>query len=95
MGTSTQYWRVYLNTSTTTSLSNEIEQAGLNIYPNPFQDKIYFNKDWIGKNYQITSIEGKILISGKIENDNLILESLSSGMYVLTVENVSLKIIKN
>jgi PKD repeat protein len=73
----------------------------LNIYPNPTKSSIIItNKNnLVGKKYMITNLVGQILISGKLNIDETIvnLETLQSGLYLLSIDGMnkqSIKVIK-
>ncbi|MCF8429225.1 MAG: PKD domain-containing protein, partial [Bacteroidia bacterium] len=73
----------------------------LNIYPNPTKTSITItNKtNLAGKKYIITNIVGQIVISGKLNLDETIvnLETLQSGVYLLSIDGMnkqSIKVIK-
>ena len=73
----------------------------LNIYPNPTKSSIIItNKtNLVGKKYMITNLVGQTLISGKLNIDETIvnLETLQSGMYLLSIDGInkqSIKVIK-
>jgi PKD repeat protein len=73
----------------------------LNVYPNPTKSSIIItNKtNLVGKKYNITNLVGQILISGKLNIDETIvnLETLQSGMYLLSIDGMnkqSIKVIK-
>ena len=73
----------------------------LNIYPNPTKSSIIItNKtNLVGKKYMITNLVGQTLISGKLNIDETIvnLETLQSGMYLLSIDGMnkqSIKVIK-
>ena len=73
----------------------------LNVYPNPTNSSIIINNktNLFGKKYMITNLVGQTLISGKLNIDETIinLETLQSGMYLLSIDGMnkqSIKVIK-
>ncbi|MES2656348.1 MAG: PKD domain-containing protein [Bacteroidota bacterium] len=74
----------------------------LSIYPNPTKSSIRINNSnnsLVGKNYIISNTIGQILLTGKlnVEETTVNLESLSAGIYLLSIEgisNQSIKVIK-
>jgi hypothetical protein len=70
----------------------------LNVYPNPTKSSIIItNKtNLVGKKYIITNLVGQILISGKLNIDETIvnLETLQSGMYLLSIDGMNKQSIK-
>ena len=73
-----------------TSIPNYHKEVNLKVYPNPAQD--FFRVDFptdLDKNtfYEIYDLQGRLLISGKLQNDIIEVSELSSGMYILNVQN--------
>lgn len=68
----------------------ENQQETIQIYPNPVDDAI--NIISLEEfEYTITDLSGKVLVNGKgnTKNNRIILSSLSSGSYILTVRTIS------
>ncbi len=98
------------NCSDSTNLSISITSVGinklsldndLNVYPNPTKNSITItNKtNLVGKKYVITNLVGQILIIGKLNIDETIvnLETIQSGVYLLSIDGLnkqSIKVIK-
>lgn len=78
--------------------TNDFEnKSSLNIYPNPVKNILHVNVLNLSANeYQILDLNGRIIFKGKItqEINNISTESLSKGMYILKVENLNTKFIK-
>lgn len=54
------------------------------VFPNPFTNKIHLTKQWEDANFDLTSMTGQSVYSGKdIESADF--SSLSPGMYILTI----------
>jgi hypothetical protein len=70
----------------------------LKVYPNPTKSSItIINKtNLTGKKYNITNLVGQILISGKLNIDETIvnLENLQSGTYLLSIDGLNKQSIK-
>jgi hypothetical protein len=70
----------------------------LNVYPNPTKSSITItNKtNLVGKKYIITNLVGQTLISGKLNIDETIinLETLQSGLYLLSIDGMNKQSIK-
>lgn len=70
----------------------------LNVYPNPTKSSIFItNKtNLVGKKYIITNLVGQTLISGKLNIDETIinLETLQSGLYLLSIDGMNKQSIK-
>lgn len=73
---------VALNCMTSTV---EIKNGLINVYPNPFESEIHFNIGFNGYRFRIFDLLGKLVRSGKIENNNIFLDNLVSGSYLLEV----------
>lgn len=68
------------------------------VFPNPFEDIIYVISDQYGIEYNLLSIDGKLIKKGNLNNLTMNLENLQGGMYILKFRNgkeqVTKKIIK-
>lgn len=69
------------------------------IYPNPSNGFFNINHDYIISEtpYQITDITGKVIQTGKLTGEQTVLNlsAVQSGMYLLTSNNNSYRLIKN
>ena len=84
--------------NTSVGINNLTLNNDLNVYPNPTKNIISItNKsNLVGKKYIITNIVGQIVISGKLNIDETIvnLETLQSGMYLLSIDGMNKQSIK-
>jgi PKD repeat protein len=84
--------------NTSVGINNLSLDNDLNVYPNPTKSSIIItNKTNLdGKKYIITNIVGQIVTSGKLNIDETIvnLETLPSGMYLLSIDSMNKQIIK-
>ncbi len=55
------------------------------IYPNPTSAKIFVDERFIDCKYEVFSITGTLLISGKIENNSIDLSKLNTGIYFVRI----------
>ncbi len=69
-----------------TSIKDAIKIEETKIYPNPTSNIINISND-IFENYSITSIEGKIVDNGSIENKIVNVNTLPAGIYFITLKN--------
>jgi hypothetical protein len=105
----TYYWRVaILNNSNQsgwspvwtfntgdTANTNSITADTFSIYPNPVKDLLHFSNVPNDSNIAINSIEGKLILSGKANNNSpLNLDNLPAGIYLITIEKDGQKAIK-
>lgn len=77
---------------------NSISKSNnLNIYPNPAKDKIYlaYLGELVDENYKIYNNLGQLIQSGIVTNKQILLEKLERGIYFLSINSVSFKLIKN
>jgi len=83
---------VYNTNAVTKPLESKID-----VYPNPADSYLYINpKDLSNRKYLILNLFGEVLISGIIEENNLIdISTHPSGIYFLVVGSERIKIIKN
>ena len=86
----------------TTALGNpQFDTNEFQIYPNPVSTKLNLQMTSFSSennNYEISNINGRIMIKGTIEQENTVidLENLSKGIYIIKTSNNSIpkKIIK-
>jgi len=62
------------------------------VYPNPTHDIIYV-KNYTQPNYQIYTIEGKIVKQGSIKHNQINISNLTNGVYYINIENITKKLI--
>tara|TARA_B100000767_G_C19766935_1_gene538020 strand:- start:1449 stop:2600 length:1152 start_codon:yes stop_codon:yes gene_type:complete len=82
--------------------TNSIENAGdlkdeVQVFPNPFEDQLIIQSSFQGtQNYALYSILGEHVMSGSIQSGstNINLSSIPDGLYILSVRDQSLKVIK-
>ncbi len=74
------------NTSGIGSLANDM----LIVYPNPTSTKVFMQKDFNECKYEITSISGTNVKTGKIKADSIDLSKLNTGVYFIKVFDTQL-----
>lgn len=95
-----QYVNIAMSSTFCTPLSthelNE-QSTSMDIYPNPFKDKITVRSNGQKKEVTITDALGAQVRSAVIENENteIDLNELSAGVYFVKVDNTIRKIVKN
>ncbi|RYF87695.1 MAG: T9SS type A sorting domain-containing protein [Chitinophagaceae bacterium] len=67
-------------------LRGEAAQA-LITYPNPARDILYVEQRE-GQSFKISGIQGAKLLGGQIKNGQVNVQSLASGMYILTINDI-------
>ncbi len=78
----------------TSDLNNNIEEDSQTLfYPNPATDNIYIDHSLHGKEYSIYTVEGTKVRDGIIES-SLDITTLSNGIYLIKVDQKTLKFIK-
>jgi Secretion system C-terminal sorting domain/FG-GAP-like repeat len=97
---SQKYWKVYLNTTVTTSLlalSNDINE--LKVYPNPFINLVtieILNSHWTKGDVVIYDLSGKIVYQQSLTERKQSLElNLSRGIYFYKLNNEKEELIGN
>ena len=76
----------------------ELKDTKINLYPSPVKDMLYINavqdRDY---SYQIYNLSGQLVKSGKFENGKTNVSSLTSGVYLIRINNSEavMKIIKH
>lgn len=63
------------------------ETNSLKVFPNPASDYIEINSDEIFEAFAIYTMNGQLVKSGKLESTTIDIRSLTSGSYVLVVDN--------
>jgi len=61
----------------------------LKIYPNPVTDIIHIqgNKDFTSSSFQIISMEGKAVMQGKLAGNDLNVDTLKTGNYIIRISS--------
>ncbi len=74
--------------------NNEINAKDLNIFPNPFSKTISVIGASNLAEWKVFSMEGRLLLSGKINSNLIDLESLKNGFFILAVQDGDNKIFR-
>jgi len=73
-------------------------QPVISVYPNPSEDfiNVIINSELVGSNYTINDILGRIIRTGKFDKEinNLKIDNMNSGVYILKIEKINTQIIK-
>lgn len=77
----------------------EINESGLNavsVYPNPATDKIFLNGFNMGENVSIIGVDGKLIRSFKMMQDNqfISLEGIAPGVYIVSSASGNYRFVK-
>ncbi len=77
--------------------NEEIEQADINLYPNPVQHTLYLTGELINTKIEIYNLFGKRIYSAYSQNNefNVALNDIETGMYVLLIKDKSNKVLKS
>ena len=68
--------------------SEETKLKKISIYPNPTKETLHlFNLDSPNTDYNIYDIQGKLIISGKVIDSKINVNSLEKGNYILKLRN--------
>ena len=92
-------WKLPLNEIT--GINETVNSSNIYIYPNPSKKIIKIVSDEISENsfISIYDINGKKIISQKIDNNNIDISSLPTGIYLLKLYNdeqiLTTRLIKN
>ncbi len=78
---------VYLNNTVIAGLSNNVLE-GVSVYPNPVQNILHIDNQ-NDKNIfvELFSIDGKLILQTKLENNRLNISDVASGIYTLKITN--------
>jgi hypothetical protein len=71
----------------------KIDNEKLRVYPNPVNSQLRITNYESG-DYSIFSVMGQVLMQGKLQNNTINVEALSSGMYYLKVDGKTVKFVK-
>lgn len=79
------------NTFLVRNLINEIDESGsihpiFEVFPNPANDHLNIQGLVEIEKYQITDLSGKVLAEGNVSDNQINIENLESGSYILSVE---------
>ncbi|WP_264537931.1 carbohydrate-binding protein [Flavobacterium sp. N1736] len=84
-----------INASEASSINNEIKDAGLAVYPNPVSDVLFFTTDQTGGNVSVfDSQTGSLVVSQKINENNLNVSGLRTGIYLIVFEKDGTRTVK-
>lgn len=74
----------------------EIVAESFKVYPNPVHNLLYISgNEFQHYPYAVYSIDGRLLLSGEAQSGNPVdVSELPSGLYILKIQNTSLKINK-
>lgn len=75
---------------------SEIVPDAFKVYPNPVRDELYVSGNEFGPyHYTLYSIDGRLLLQGEVGNGETIpTGDIPAGLYILKINNTSLKINK-
>lgn len=74
---------------------SEIETANFKIYPNPANNFIKISSNRSENDYQILSMDGRLVMTGSCRNEESInISALSKGLYLIKVDGQTFKISK-
>jgi hypothetical protein len=82
-----------------TAIAEADKNHDINIFPNPAKDIISVNTTFKISNYEVADISGRIVLSGKLNNESIDISSLRNGLYsiiLITSDNKKMygKIVK-
>ena len=105
----TYYWRVAILNNTrqsawsetwafttgNTAHNNNNKANVFTVYPNPVKDILHFSNVPNDSNITINSIDGKLILSGKTNDNSLLnLDNLPTGLYLITIEKDNQKAVQ-
>ena len=85
---------ILINNSTPIMSTSEMSKIKIDVYPNPASDFLTVKNNKSNSHYTISDFSGKIVTSGNLTNDKISINSLSTGNYILSIENQKIKFIK-
>jgi hypothetical protein len=73
----------------------QLETTNIQVYPNPFTDKINLSFDKPIENIEIYSMEGKLIYKEQLPKNTIDLKHLNTGLYLLIInKETNFKILK-
>jgi len=92
-------WTYMLTSVITTGISESENNSVISIYPNPtfLLVNIYSESNLINKTYTVQTLAGQTVLSGKSSNTNFFsidFSSLENGIYFVTIDKKTFKVIK-
>ena len=88
-----QFFQKYTTKCSTTGINNIINEKKINVYPNPFCNKIILKNATGNENYVLLNAIGQLIWTGKnIEQKDF--SNLTSGIYLLKINDEIIKLIK-
>ena len=88
-----QFFQKYTTKCSTTGINNIINEKKINVYPNPFCNKIILKNATGNENYVLLNAIGQVMWAGKnIEQKDF--SNLTSGIYLLKINDEIIKLIK-
>ncbi len=80
-----------IDTTNTVGINKRIQKEEVKIYPNPASTviNVELSAELVNSEYRIYSISGKIVLQGRLDNNNTQLDitSLEKGLYFVEIEN--------
>jgi len=74
---------------------DEADAVALNVYPNPVTETLFFTKDVTGGNVSVVDTQtGSVVVSQKINDNNLNVSHLRTGIYIIVFEKDGIKTTK-
>ncbi len=71
-----------------TTATFEIDGYSIDIYPNPTSNVLYVDTDILNLNYSIYSMDGRLILSGKVNQIEISTSALNTGAYVLILDDL-------
>jgi len=56
------------------------------IFPNPAKNEVYISEEYLNNNYQIISLTGAVIKSGRINGNKIVLNGFNSGIYFIKIK---------
>lgn len=77
------------------TFQNDVDtsSSSIHFFPNPAKDVLYVSNAELKSEYSIYTLEGKLLLSGRLEKNTIELGSLSKGTYAIKIESSTPKLL--
>ncbi|TRX39998.1 TIM-barrel domain-containing protein [Flavobacterium restrictum] len=79
----------------TLSVADQSNKQGINVYPNPVTNTLFFSTEMKGSNVSVYSLTGSLVLKQKMENNNgLDVSKLKTGTYLVSITKGGEKTVK-
>lgn len=83
------------NANNDTASNNDLSQSeSIQITPNPVQERVTLDRKTRNEKFYISTAEGRVVQSGKLDGNSCDVSSLQSGIYFITINGQAIRFVK-